>query len=1127
MKYVGTICQRCTHTNRRVARYCGQCGYALVFPPGISFGHAGRYRIECILGQGGFGQAYLARDTHLARSCVVKRLTLAPDQDPAERMFFVKSFEREAQLLVDLNTPGHPHIPDIYEYLPEKQALVMKYVQGESLEHILNHRVDGLPEKEALQYARNVCWALVYMHSRIPEPVLHRDIKPANILLDAEGRVWVIDFGLSKGISPQITREDQGVTLTAGTRGYTPPEQWYGQAEPRSDVYALAATLHTLLTNYRPPPDVLFQLMHGDEYALPSVRQLRPDLRSDVEALIKRAMALDVNTRPTARELLSELDAILQQLDIPAPPEPVHPPDTTHLVGRDVERAYCQEYLTTCQQLILTGPAGVGKSSLAATVVISRRQSEKIFWYTCQRGKGILDLLWQLAAFLAHNGQYEGWYQLHRLAQSDNQDSGIDGLEQYLISMLLGHTYLLCLDDFHLVEDDLSMNTFVQRLYREAQASNVHLLVVTRNAPAFAQLRDIVCVSGLSLIDTQHLLRHNGLDLSESLLSALHLRTGGNAQLLTLAIDILHQAPDSAEVINRLPEYDEIERFLLYEVDAGLSDDERAVMQAVALFEGQSGTRRAIEAIGGNQSVQRLLHGLARRHLLLTIGDGGAKREYKQHAIVQAFYYDMISLAEQRTLHQRAAVYYEIEAQDTLRAAHHFERARLFQQAAELATAHLWEFINRGQGEAVRELLSRFTETQVQPRQWVIITLALGRLCMLHGETCLAREHYQQGLSALKPLPDSSEVRTLRSRACRSIGASLEHESPQEALDWLQQASQVLAGANDFEEALVRRRIGSIFIAIGDHKSALQELTSSLHLFPPDFGYGRAQHLLNLGIVYCSLGDISRGKDYYLQALRIYEQTHNHWGIIGVRQNIGIELEIAGEWDAAAQEYEHALEAAQTLGAIGEQIISKLTLGILHTNRGDFQQARDYLLSCLELAQSCNDHEDIICAQSSLADLYMRQNDIDSAEPLLRTAEALSYQFNIKSQLPEIYRGWAHIHLVRSQSYRAQDAARRALSTAEDLGSDIEKGVGLRVLGMTLAAAGQQSSALAIFDQSLALLQQRDPYEAARTQVQWGCVLLTAKQDKLALPLLHKAQETFTHLGALVDAATVKSILQR
>jgi WD40 repeat protein/serine/threonine protein kinase len=362
------LCVTCNHTNPPGSRFCNACGaplaaqpaaetvagspltplpaigptivqHELVTPPstpstgsggggqslaeGARLGPNGRYLVERPIGRGGFGQAYLVYDTQLNRYCVAKQLALQPQWSERSREFAQQNFRREAQLLVTLNTPGHPNIPEIYEYLPDHACLVMKYIEGRNLDEIIRERGGSLPEAEALAIIRDVCSALTYMHSRQPEPVLHRDIKPSNILLDSANRVWLIDFGLSKAVPSQLATNDPQHTQLSGTPGFTPPEQWRGEAEPRSDIYALAATLYVLLTGFRPAASraELAEIVRGRLRPFPPLSQLNATVHPTIAALIERGLAFDPQVRPSAASffaLLAEHIAPAARLQTPS-----------------------------------------------------------------------------------------------------------------------------------------------------------------------------------------------------------------------------------------------------------------------------------------------------------------------------------------------------------------------------------------------------------------------------------------------------------------------------------------------------------------------------------------------------------------------------------------------------------------------------------------------------------------------------------------------------------------------------------------------------------------------------------------------------------------------------------------
>lgn len=235
----------------------------------------GKYRIECTLGQGGFGITYLATQDILERKVAIKEfffreycerqgdtahvtLGTQSNRDTVDR--FLNKFIKEARTISKLH---HPAIISIYDIFRENGTayFVMEYIEGESLSHMVKHR-GALPEAEALSYVRSVGDALTYIHQR---NINHLDVKPSNIMLrQSDSQIVLIDFGVAKQYDEQ-TKEGTTTTPVGISHGYSPAEQYRKNGvqtfSPQSDVYALAATLFKLLTGQTPPeapeiPDV-------------------------------------------------------------------------------------------------------------------------------------------------------------------------------------------------------------------------------------------------------------------------------------------------------------------------------------------------------------------------------------------------------------------------------------------------------------------------------------------------------------------------------------------------------------------------------------------------------------------------------------------------------------------------------------------------------------------------------------------------------------------------------------------------------------------------------------------------------------------------------------------------------
>ncbi|HEY9724337.1 MAG TPA: ABC transporter substrate-binding protein [Oscillatoriaceae cyanobacterium] len=254
-----------------------------------------RYRITQLLGQGGMGAVYLATDTRFAsRTCVIKEM-LDHFNDPEQRAQATESFHREADFLATLK---HPGIPEVYDRFTEsnRHYLVMEYINGTDLEARLLEKGTPFEENEVIGWMIQCLDVLSYLHHQKP-PIIYRDMKPANVITTEWGKVSLVDFGIARFFNP-VSR---GTMI--GTQGYAPPEQYRGQVEPRSDIYALGATMHYMLTGRDP--------QNEPPFSFPPVKTLNPDISDEIEMLILKALDPDVENRfASADEMLGELMAI-------------------------------------------------------------------------------------------------------------------------------------------------------------------------------------------------------------------------------------------------------------------------------------------------------------------------------------------------------------------------------------------------------------------------------------------------------------------------------------------------------------------------------------------------------------------------------------------------------------------------------------------------------------------------------------------------------------------------------------------------------------------------------------------------------------------------------------------------
>ncbi|MCG8351725.1 MAG: serine/threonine-protein kinase [Chloroflexales bacterium] len=246
-----------------------------------------RYAVEGALGVGGMSVVYLGRDLRfkdVVRPCAIKEMyQSAPDSNT--RLLNLKNFEREASLLATLH---HPAIPRVYDFFEENSRiyLILELVPGKDLETVLDEVGSPFDEVRVGRWAVQICDVLHYLHNHQPESIVFRDMKPSNVMVTTDDRIVLIDFGIAR----MLNRSDRKGTMI-GTEGYSPPEQYRGVAEPQSDLYALGATLHHLLTGSDPRLETPFTFQDRP------IRQLNLSVSPEMDAIIARALEYDMSAR--------------------------------------------------------------------------------------------------------------------------------------------------------------------------------------------------------------------------------------------------------------------------------------------------------------------------------------------------------------------------------------------------------------------------------------------------------------------------------------------------------------------------------------------------------------------------------------------------------------------------------------------------------------------------------------------------------------------------------------------------------------------------------------------------------------------------------------------------------------
>ncbi len=300
---------------------------------GIGSGtNLGRYEVRSLLGAGGMGEVYLARDKQLDRAVALK--ILPPDlvSNP-DRM---RRFVQEAKAAATLN---HPHIAHIYEIgqAEDINFIAMEFIEGQTLKDMI--QLDQIGLSKALKYLQQVAEGLDKAHTA---GIVHRDLKPENIMITLEGYAKILDFGLAKLMEP-LTSGSSGTSnsqadtamyiqhstpgTVMGTAGYMSPEQAQGktsQTDHRSDIFSFGCILFEAVTGHRPfEGDSAVKAMYKVIYeSAPSIKEFSPSAPPDLERIVRRCLAKDPDDRyQTIKDVKIELRDLRRELESTSKPE--------------------------------------------------------------------------------------------------------------------------------------------------------------------------------------------------------------------------------------------------------------------------------------------------------------------------------------------------------------------------------------------------------------------------------------------------------------------------------------------------------------------------------------------------------------------------------------------------------------------------------------------------------------------------------------------------------------------------------------------------------------------------------------------------------------------------------------
>ena len=887
--------------------------------------HLGPYEIVALLGAGGMGEVYRARDARLDRIVAIKILptAIAADSDQLRR------FEREARSASALN---HPNIITIHELGQDGSTryIAMELIEGQTLRELL--RGGGLPVRRVLEIAAQAAEGLAKAHEA---GIAHRDLKPENLMVSKDGYVKILDFGLAKaapaeGASAETSALSSWETrpgMVLGTVQYMSPEQASGEAlDFRSDQFSFGLVLYEMVTGKRAfvrntAAEVLVAIMR--EQAEPVGAQ-NPDAPAPLCWAIERCMAKDPEKRYAAtRDLARELGAMRERFaekparQVEARPANI-PVQRTGFVGREKEVAAAKELLLRgdVRLVTVTGPGGIGKTRLGVEVASGLAQrfpgGAHFVPLSPLRDTGLMAAAIVQTLGIRETGGQTPLEILNRYLQERSQAP-----------------MLLVLDNF---EHVMAAAPLVAELL--AMGPQLKILVTSR--------------------------------------AALHVYGEHEFPVPPLALPEAHTMP-APEALGQFPAVALfVQRAAAVKPDFELNrENATAVVEICARLDGLP---LAIELAAARVKVlspAALRTRLASRLQLLT---GGARDLPQRQQTLRGaidWSYDLLSAAEQK-LFRRLAVFVggcTLEGVEAVCDTKGDLDLDLLDGTESLVDKSLLQRVEQANGESRFMMLETIRE------------YALEKLDA-SGENKLTRRAHAAYCLVL-----AEEEATEQSGAERAEWVerfALEHDNFRAALEWLTETGDAEWGLR-LGTALFRFWEGREYFAEG--RDSLEKLLKIPAAAAPSRARGRA--LFSAGVLASEQGDYAAADHLMGEGLEVARKMEDKQGVAVSLNAMAVNARDRGDLEVAHALFEESLERWRELGDQKAVARALSNLASVVKSRGDYARTRSLYADCLAIFAAMGDRTGVAWSLNHQGDAAREQGDAAAAKNLYQQALAI------------------------------------------------------------------------------------------------------------------------------------------
>ncbi|MFK7801875.1 MAG: hypothetical protein AB8G95_09605 [Anaerolineae bacterium] len=827
---------------------------------------------------------------------------------------------------------------------------------------------------------------------------------------------------------------------------------------------------------------------------------------------------------PTAQEAVEETTAA-REIDLSTAPDlaAYRPPASSGFIGRTQELDHYKNQLGSRKLTAICGMAGMGKTSLATEIAHAVDIQTAVFWHRFY-DQNLNTLIRRLAGFLTHFGKSDLWEMIESARLAGVRPPDVTTCFDTLATQLSGLDLLLCFDDLQFADSSQELVDFLRRLIEPNQdGKNPAILITSRRFPSFlpADLRSEL--SGLSSTDTAQLLTERGLSLSADLLAELHKVTEGNGAFLTLAAVVLQEAQDPADLIERLATIEDIERFLLEEVNDRLSGQEQRAMEGIAVLSGYPGSRDVLEVMLNQRDVRRTLRTLADQHLLAT-SEGENGREFSQHQIIQTFYYEQPSRQKKRDMHRHAAEFYELEEVDRFKAVLHYAKAGEADRAVQLTAEHLWEIVNQGMASSLLPILESIKAEGLAEDERFELWLVQGQLDTLMGDYENAEDVLKQAAEALNDSEVSPRNDVLKARVCLHMTELLARQSPQDALEWAQRGLEIVPHGESNLTAALTIQSGTMMMHMGNFGGALETFDVVEPAVLDQDKTLLLDYWLNLTSINMHLSQHRQALEYSKTAVRLSKERREHVKTSRILSNQAYIFYMLGEWNNAINKLEESLGIAKRLGSVNDVLDLSVNLGRLYSDLGNHELAWQHLEHALK-ASGTKSSRVTMATRLNMGRLLIEEKQFMQADDHLQLALAEAKQQNDQVHIYTIHMHQAESFIKQGNIEHATDLIGKSIENFNQLGDNHSLGICLRVRAELQISNGDLLPAKEDLEQSLTLLKNVDIFQEAVSIGILGKLNLANGDEEIGLSQLKESFSLFQKIGAAGKQAWIQGIL--